>query len=678
MPTPWPAWPESRTFHSPARAPRRARPVAPRSDARAAGLVRAILLGSLSGSVGLWPAATLAQRADQNAVTSAEDAFGTQTGTQSVGLYSLNDARGFNPQQAGNLRLEGLYYNQTAPYINQCLVRDTTMRVGIAAQSVAFPAPTGVADLRLAVPDGKPRVSAVGNYGSFGEVGALLEGETRLTGSLSGLGCVNYNRNFFHDEARSSTNLSGGGVLAWRPAEATEILPFWGVQDGHDHNVVPVVYTDGVLPPPEFANHRLASAPYTVQNWRLTSGGVLLRQTLSPTWSLTAGLFQSREHDGLTFLDEFLSVLPDRSADHTLDIAPALDSQVTSGEVRLTRRTVEGPHSRRLEFALRGRAAYREYGGDALVDLGPSTLYAPAPAVLPAYATSAVSRDTTRQLDAGFSYEERWTGRGSVALGLLRTHYRRTIEDPGSLPETDTTAPWLGSARFTANVSGELTVYGSYLQGLEDAQLAPTTATNRGQPPPATRTHQADAGLRYAPAGGLSLILGVFEIDKSYFNLDDRSLYTRLGSLRHRGVESSATYAVNGFTLVAGGVWLRPHVERTIPEPGATGTLPLGPTPLTLTFNLDAAPASLKPFALQLTANRRSGGAATADNRYLLAPVTTVGLGLRYEAKWAGRAVTVRLDAQNLTNATGLRVTGVDQVLAEPSRRYLLGVAVDN
>ena len=98
-------------------------------------------------------------------MTSAEDAFGTQTGTQSVGLYSLNDARGFNPQQAGNLRLEGLYYNQTAPYINQCLVRDTTMRVGIAAQSVAFPAPTGVADLRLYVPDGRPRVSAVANYG---------------------------------------------------------------------------------------------------------------------------------------------------------------------------------------------------------------------------------------------------------------------------------------------------------------------------------------------------------------------------------------------------------------------------------------------------------------------------------------------------------------------------------
>jgi iron complex outermembrane receptor protein len=48
------------------------------------------------------------QRAQDNAVSVAEDAFGTSIGLQNVGLYSVNDARGFNPQQAGNLRSEGL------------------------------------------------------------------------------------------------------------------------------------------------------------------------------------------------------------------------------------------------------------------------------------------------------------------------------------------------------------------------------------------------------------------------------------------------------------------------------------------------------------------------------------------------------------------------------------------
>jgi iron complex outermembrane receptor protein len=42
----------------------------------------------------------IAQRADENAVAAAEDAFGTAIGLQNVGLYSPEDARGFSTQQA--------------------------------------------------------------------------------------------------------------------------------------------------------------------------------------------------------------------------------------------------------------------------------------------------------------------------------------------------------------------------------------------------------------------------------------------------------------------------------------------------------------------------------------------------------------------------------------------------
>src|SRR5208282_3883806 len=41
-----------------------------------------------------------AQRADENAITSAQDAFGTSVGFQNVGLYSPNDARGLSPQHS--------------------------------------------------------------------------------------------------------------------------------------------------------------------------------------------------------------------------------------------------------------------------------------------------------------------------------------------------------------------------------------------------------------------------------------------------------------------------------------------------------------------------------------------------------------------------------------------------
>ena len=50
-----------------------------------------------------------AQRAGENAVTSADDAFGTSVGNEQIGLYSSDEVRGFSPGAAGNIRIDGLY-----------------------------------------------------------------------------------------------------------------------------------------------------------------------------------------------------------------------------------------------------------------------------------------------------------------------------------------------------------------------------------------------------------------------------------------------------------------------------------------------------------------------------------------------------------------------------------------
>jgi iron complex outermembrane receptor protein len=627
----------------------------------------------------LAAAAARAQRADQNAVTAAEDAFGTSNGYQTVGLYSMNDARGFNPQQAGNLRLEGLYFGAASPYINQCLVRDTTMRIGIAAQSYSFPAPTGIADLRLYTPTPDTRTSAVLDAGSYGERGVLIEGQGAVAPETSVAGCVGYSHDFLGDTgALRSDNIAAAGLLAWRPSADTLVLPFWSLMQGHDGGVIPSVFTDGTVPPPVFRPRDLAIDAPSTQAWRGETGGVVVRQRIDASWSLAAGVFESIEDDGESYTPEYLSVQPSGAADAELDVVPPLASHITSGELRLTRSSADGGHARTLEFSLRGRDADHAYGGDAIIDSGPAALGGPAPWRPVPLAFTAVSEDDARELDGGVSYEERWKGAGSFAVGLLRSDYRRTIVTPGSAPVTDTASPTLGSLRFTANALPGTEVYGSFIQGFEDSLLAPTTATNRGQPPPATRTRQSDFGLRYAPSERASLILGGFEIDKAYFNLDDAGLYTQLGEIRHRGLETSFNYAAGGVTLVAGGVWLRPHVARALPEPDATGTVPVGPTPLSLTLNLDLAPAAWKPLAAQLQLTRVSGGVATADDTALLAPITVLLLELRYASTIGGRPLSVRLDVQNALNAEGVRLSTVDQVMPQPARRVQLYFAIDD
>ena len=638
--------------------------------------VRVCLCGALAVLQVTSPAR--AQRANENAVTEAQDAFGTTAGYQAIGLYSITDARGFNPQQAGNLRIEGLFFDMPGMYLNPCLVSTTTMHVGIAAQSDSFPAPTGIVDATLAKPAAEPGVSAVLGGGSYRQSDVLIEGRDRIAEHVSAFACGAFDGNFEPDQALHATNASFATVWRWQPAAHTEIRPFWSHMAGGSHQVLPQVYTDGFLPPPLFVSRHLASQEFTSQGWQTTEFGVILRQTFDAPWALSAGLFHASEHDRQTFDEEYLSIQPDGSADHVLDVVPALDAASTSGEVRLARMFGAGTHQRTVQLMVRGRRADRDFGGDALFDYGPVTLGSPPPSEPAVYRTSPVSVDETRQLDVGAQLEERWAGVGSIGLGLLRGDYRRTLLEPGqATSNTQAATPWLPSVRVRLEASSTVTVYASYLQGLEDSALAPSTALNHGELPPATRSRQTDGGVRYAPTATTAVIFGAFEIKKSYFNLDTSNVYTQLGTVRHRGLESSVTYADRGITLVAGGVLLKPHVERVLAEPGATGSVPIGPVPLVLDVNLDWAPPNWHPWAASVQWKRLSSRVATGDDRYWLPPLATLAAGVRYESKLRSHPVTVRLDGFNLTNARGLHLSELGLVMPELDRRFLINCALD-
>ena len=183
-------------------------------------------------------------------------------------------------------------------------------------------------------------------------------------------------------------------------------------------------------------------------------------------------------------------------AHHIVDATPPLRAGSYSGELRLTRLTVDGAHERELTFDVRGRNVERNYGGDSILDLGSVPIYRRESVPAPVLAFSAMSRDEVRQTGVGVSYYERWKGVGSLNLGVLETDYRRTLDIPGSPGSAGRTAQVLPTASFTVDAGKHATAYASYTRGLEDSVNAPASAVNRGEPPPATPTWQVDAGLR--------------------------------------------------------------------------------------------------------------------------------------------------------------------------------------
>src|SRR6476659_492806 len=216
------------------------------SPASAAALVVALVVD---------PAPALAQsRADENAVTQAEDAFGFSVGRETLGIYNADNARGFSPTSAGNLRIDGLYF---APVVDLSglAVESQSIKVGLSAQGYPFAAPSGIVDISLRRPADEPGASVIVSGDSYGTYSGEVDGSLPLSANLGvGIGLqggrthfADGTRNWYHAEAL---------VGRWRPAPGFELMPCWNVFTDVDDNSSPVYIPAGpFLPPQPRAGH---------------------------------------------------------------------------------------------------------------------------------------------------------------------------------------------------------------------------------------------------------------------------------------------------------------------------------------------------------------------------------------------------------------------------------------
>src|SRR3984957_9591742 len=121
-----------------------------------------------------------AQHASDDPLATANDAFGLTLGLESIGLYGPGLVRGFNPQSAGNVRIDGLYFDQQGALSNR-VVEGSTIRIGVSEIGYAFPAPTGIVDYDLRHPgNGAPSATVVASAGPFQGRGVSIDGNLPL------------------------------------------------------------------------------------------------------------------------------------------------------------------------------------------------------------------------------------------------------------------------------------------------------------------------------------------------------------------------------------------------------------------------------------------------------------------------------------------------------------------
>jgi iron complex outermembrane receptor protein len=620
-----------------------------------------------------------AQRANENAITAASDAFGTVVGSQTIGLYSPTNARGFSPTQAGNLRIEGLYFDQQTQQSNPYLFSGYAMRVGIAAQSYAFPSPSGIADYTLRAPGDSLLASAVLIRGPLDIASAEIDAQLPAVNDFLSIGLIAAaQRGFDYNYALISNRRAFSLLLRFKLAAGTELMPFVGYIHNTEWQETPLVFADGSHPLPLFNEQHLPVQSWTDWRWNQLTAGLIARISMANGWSLRAGLFRSTDENYRNFNSLFLEPMQNGIADQVMDVGPGRIATSYSGDLRVTRTTTSGNHRREFTFAVRGRHVERNFGGDAVTDLGPINMYQNISIPEPPLVFSAPTLDKVRQTGVGFNDIERWKDRASLSLGILLTNYTRSVTAPGVAENAQHTSVALPTVSFSVNPARTLTLYGSYTRGLEDSPIAPASAVNRGEPPPASPTWQIDAGVRAVVEPHLQLLLGAFEVQKTYFGFDTSGRYTDIGEITSKGVESSATWSdAEGLTLVAGAVWLRPEVTRAAAELAAAGNVPIGPVPGTVNLNLDYAPRAWRGWGTSMQWSWLSARVETSDDRYRLPPLGVLNVGVRYLLRLSTQQFSARLDISNVTNATGLTLSSLYLVTPQLGRNYTLTLAAD-
>jgi iron complex outermembrane recepter protein len=602
-------------------------------------------------------AARAQEHAADNPVTAAQDAFGLTLGLESIGLYGPGGIRGFSPQAAGNIRIDGLYFDEQGGLSNR-VIEGSTTRVGVSEIGYPFPAPTGIVDYELRhAGDGTPAATVIANVGPYDAWGVSVDGTVPLAGKelILPIGVatqVSTQTQFSSMPGYTSHITSIGATPQWTPSDRVTVRGLFDWQQTRDATTMPLFFSAGdYLPPP-------IPRGYLGQNWAqgrsLTENlGALIAAQLSHTWSLNAGVFRSIADNPLSFSDFYTAIQSNGQSEHLVVGYPDQNNASTSGEVRLTGHFRTGDWHHQLILLARGRDVLARYGGDDVVDVGPANIGSGLQVPPPVFTYSARTNDRTELWSFGSAYHVDWDKFAELEVGIQQESYRENVTTPGEPQGKLSDRPLRGYANSAVALTRTLSLYAGYTQGLENSGVAPSAAQNRNAVLPASRTWQVESGLRYLLTPGLKIITGVYELQKPYFDLDTDDVDRQLGVQRAKGYELSVSgQPLANFDVNVG--ILEDKVAVVGPNLAAEGVGPiaLGQPRLTYSATVNYTMPWWSAASLDVSALHFGVAPATVDNRVYVPAVTILSFGGRYGFRIFGRNSTLRVQIQNVADST--------------------------
>ena len=630
----------------------------------------------LVGASLVYAAPVIAQRADENAVVSAEDAFGTSVGRESIGIYGDGSVRGFSPSVAGNVRIDGLYFDQQGGLTGR-VTEGSTIRVGVAAQADPFPAPTGLVDISLRPSGEQYLLSVLGSVGPYGSTAIEMDGQLIFSPSLSiAIGAAGFKDQY----ANGSRGLSGsvGMVPRWLLTPSVSLTGFWGRGETFHETTAPIFIPRGDRISQKIERGKYQGPDWTENKNSTDNGGIIVDGALG-SLSIKAGLFRSIFRSSLSFSNIIEDITDSSTVVRSVFANPSSRFASTSGELRVARSIKEGRRQHLLLVSLRAREVNSRYGGSEFIDLGSSTLGVAVNSPRPAtFRFGAQNTEDVRQATLGFSYGLKWGGLFDLRAGVQRTRYKKDALDASGTETNRTTQAWLPNITAALHIIPSLTAYASFVRGLEENGVAPDFAENRLETLPALLTRQWDAGLQWKPSDSAKIVIGYYNVQKPYVTLDQLSIYRAIGTETHQGFEASiSTFVSKNLRIVAGGAYGNPTVRVGTALADSVGRRPVGQPRLIAQGSINYEVNAIPRLSFDGTLNHTGRQASNLENSYFIPSLTTFDVGARYSFKLGKVPATLRFTVGNVTNAYQWILVGAGAFEPLNQRSYSVYLTID-
>jgi iron complex outermembrane receptor protein len=587
-------------------------------------------------SIALGLAVTATAAAQDNAVKSAADAFGERVGTEQSGLYSESQVRGFDLNDSGAYRIDDAYFSRAAA-MNDPVLAGVGVRVGVNAVRLAYPAPSGVVNYRLrqAGPVNQLRLAA--GWRDFGTRVIQGDGSYR-EGDFSFAGGFVWRPLWRLAGGNEGRGLDVGGVGAWQIAPEQRLRAFGTLfQRGYDGDFA-VVASEAAVPPSLQKLHQYS--PTWAWTEALNSNLGVLYDARIGGYTLDLSAFRSTFDIDRT---DYTLISADAAgrASATTFRAPDRTKQADSAEARVGRQFESAGFTHLATVSLRA--------GRTAVDLT-SSLVIPDATELAWSGTRG--KDTVEQVTASAGYGIAWRDRVQLRFGVHETRYEKDVLSIAGVQTNGVSDVMLYNASAIVSLTDRTAAFGSWVTGLEETGVAPTSAINRDEVLPPVEAEQFELGIRHAITPTLTLIGAVFDVSKPTKGFRADNSFGLVGEVRHRGVEGSIAGQLDARTsVVVGAVAFEPKVTGPLVEAGVVGSRAAGISHRIINANIERRLGD----NWSVDASLSYSGERWADtaNTFKTPAVTTFNLGARSRFVLAGRPAEFRVLASNLAGVEG-------------------------